>query len=151
ALYLALDALLLYPREESAARARHREIHNALSLEGLANLPLLAAAIILQIACGMWTSPVTFSLGAVALPLPDALRLIGLVALSAMSLAVTPRRVRAENRFEWGPIAEVAIVFAGIFATILPLLAILEAGSSGAMAGLLHLVTGHDGQPINWA
>lgn len=151
ALYVALDSLLLYPREDPAARAQHREVHNALGLEGLANLPLLAGAIILQIACGVWSSPVAFPLGVAVLPLPDAVRLIGLVLLAAASLALTPRRVRAENRFEWGPIAEVAIVFAGIFACILPLLAILEAGSGGAMAGLLHLVTGHDGQPINWA
>ncbi len=150
-LYIALDSMLLYPREDSAAREQHRELHNVLGLEGLMNLPLLAGAIILQIACGMWRSPVAFSLGAVALPLPDAVRLIGLSVLAAVSLALTPRRVRAENRFEWGPIVEVAIVFAGIFACILPLLAILEAGASGAMAGLLRLVTNHQGQPINWA
>jgi Na+/H+ antiporter NhaD/arsenite permease-like protein len=151
AVYIALDSLILYPREDSAPRARHREVHNALGLEGVANIPLLAGAIVLQIACGMWTSPVAFSLGVAALPLPDAVRLAGLVALAGMSLVLTPRQVRTKNRFEWGPIVEVGVVFAGIFACILPLLAILEAGSRGAMVGLLHLVSGAGGEPINWA
>jgi Na+/H+ antiporter NhaD/arsenite permease-like protein len=151
AIYMALDSILLYPREDSGARARHKEVHNALGLEGWINLALLAGAIILQIACGLWRSPVSLPLGATALPLPDAVRLLGLVSLAAASLLLTPVRIRAANRFEWGPIAEVIIVFAGIFACILPLLAILEAGRDGAMAGLLHLVTGADGRPINWA
>jgi Na+/H+ antiporter NhaD/arsenite permease-like protein len=151
ALYLALDSLLFYPREDRAARARHKEVHNALGLEGSVNLPLLAGAIILQIVCGMWSSTIAITLGATPLPLPDIMRLLGLAGLAGASLRLTPRKVRTENHFEWGPIREVAIVFAGIFACILPLLAILEAGDRGAMAGLLQLVTGPNGQPINWA
>ncbi len=126
-------------------------MHNALGLEGRVNLLLLALAIILQIACGLWHSSLSLTLGATLLPLPDIVRLLGLAALSAASLFLTPHRIRAENRFEWGPIAEVVIVFAGIFACILPLLAILQAGRDGAMTGLLQLVTGADGRPINWA
>jgi Na+/H+ antiporter NhaD/arsenite permease-like protein len=151
AIYLTLDSLLLYRREDSAARARHKQVHNALGLEGRVNLLLLAGAIILQIACGQWQSPLSINLGVTPLPLPDIVRLLALAALAMASLALTPRRVRMANHFAWEPIAEVAIVFAGIFACILPLLAILEAGPNGAMAGLLHLVTGPDGQPINWA
>jgi Na+/H+ antiporter NhaD/arsenite permease-like protein len=151
AVYLILDSLLLYRREDSAARAQHKEMHNALGLEGRVNLLLLACAITLQIACGLWQSPLSITLAATSLPLPDIVRLLGLAALAAASLLLTPRRIRAANHFAWEPIAEVAIVFAGIFACILPLLAILEAGPNGAMAGLLHLVIGPDGQPINWA
>ena len=43
------------------------------------------------------------------------------------------------------------MVFAGIFISILPLLAILEAGLQGALGGLIRVVTGADGQPINSA
>src|SRR5262249_177816 len=148
---LAIDSVVFSPREDSVARAQHKEVHNALGLEGGINLPLLAGAIILQIGCGMWNSRTSIFFGTTALPLPDAVRLLGLALLATASLALTPRRVRTENRFEWGPITEVAIVFAGIYACALPLLAILEAGPAGAMSGVLHLVTDHDGQPINWA
>jgi Na+/H+ antiporter NhaD/arsenite permease-like protein len=45
---------------------------------------------------------------------------------SVISLLVTPRRVRYENRFTWHPIVEVAVLFAGIFATMIPALLLLE-------------------------
>ena len=46
---------------------------------------------------------------------------------------------------------EVGILFAGIFMTILPLLAILEAGVSGSMGGLIGMVNDANGRPIDWA
>jgi Na+/H+ antiporter NhaD/arsenite permease-like protein len=150
-LYLVLDSALLYPREDSRARARHKEVHNTLGLDGRANLPLLAAAIVLQIVCGMWQSPAGLPLGGAVLSLADIVRLLGLGLLSWLSLVLTPHRIRTENRFDWAPIVEVGVVFAGIFISILPLLAILEAGLQGALGGLIRVVTGADGQPINGA
>ena len=50
-----------------------------------------------------------------------------MVAMIALSLKVGPHRPRQLNRFGWAPIQEVAIIFAGIFATMIPALAILEA------------------------
>jgi Na+/H+ antiporter NhaD/arsenite permease-like protein len=61
--------------------------------------------------------------------------------LALASLALTPRAVRAGNAFSWAPIAEVAKLFAGIFFTIIPLLAMLQAGRAGALAGVVALVT----------
>ena len=58
-----------------------------------------------------------------------------LVAMG-LSLATTPRKVRERNDFEWGPIAEVAKLFIGIFITMIPALAILEA--NGASLGLVN-------------
>ena len=52
----------------------------------------------------------------------------------ALSLVTTPKRVRERNDFEWGPIAEVAKLFIGIFITMIPALAILQA--NGASLGL---------------
>ncbi len=43
---------------------------------------------------------------------------------------------------------EVAKLFAGIFLTIAPVLAMLKAGSDGAFAPVVGLVTSPDGQPI---
>jgi Na+/H+ antiporter NhaD/arsenite permease-like protein len=53
--------------------------------------------------------------------------------------------VRAANGFSWGPIKEVAILFAGIFICIVPVMAMLQAGSHGAFAHLLALVSHPDG------
>ena len=45
------------------------------------------------------------------------------------------------------PIREVAKLFAGIFVTIIPVLAMLQAGRNGTFAALLRVVTEPDGTP----
>jgi Na+/H+ antiporter NhaD/arsenite permease-like protein len=52
----------------------------------------------------------------------------------AASWLATPRAVREANEFSLGPIQEVAILFAGIFVTIIPAMAMLRVGEEGAMA-----------------
>jgi len=51
----------------------------------------------------------------------------GMLAMAALSWFTTPRPLRRENGFTWAPIVEVAVLFAGIFATMMPALAILNA------------------------
>jgi Na+/H+ antiporter NhaD/arsenite permease-like protein len=51
---------------------------------------------------------------------------LGMLALTLVSLRFTPRSVREANRFTWGPMAEVAVLFAGIFVTMVPALALLN-------------------------
>ena len=95
----------------SAAEARV-----PLSIEGKINLPLLLVVI-----------------GAVFLPTPW--REMAMVAAAAVSAWKTPAKVREENEFTWYPIEEVAILFAGIFATMIPALLILKA--RGAELGVV--------------
>ncbi len=70
----------------------------------------------------------------------DLLREAGIVLMGVLSLATTPRSLREENSFSWEPIREVAILFAAIFATMIPALAILRAGDHGPLAFLLRAV-----------
>ncbi len=63
-----------------------------------------------------------------------------IVALGFLSLHLTPKNLREANEFSWAPILEVAKLFAGIFITIIPALAILRAGTHGALAGLITAV-----------
>jgi Na+/H+ antiporter NhaD/arsenite permease-like protein len=49
-----------------------------------------------------------------------------MIGLALLSLLLTKRGLRAAHKFTWGPIAEVAILFLGIFVTMVPALAILE-------------------------
>ena len=56
--------------------------------------------------------------------------------------------MREANAFNWEPIAEVAKLFAGIFLTIIPVIAMLHAGRAGPLAGVVDLVTDSaTGQP----
>ena len=53
--------------------------------------------------------------------------IVAMTLLAGLSLATTSRPLREENRFGFGPIVEVAVLFAGIFATMIPALEILRA------------------------
>jgi len=74
-----------------------------------------------------------------------------MIAVTIASLTLTPQANRAENGFSWGPIKEVAKLFAGIFIAIIPVLAMLKAGANGAFAPLVALVTNPDGSANNAA
>ena len=60
-----------------------------------------------------------------------------LLLIAILSLVLTPNEHREANGFSWEPIVEVAILFAGIFICIIPVLAMLDAGKDGAFAWLL--------------
>jgi Na+/H+ antiporter NhaD/arsenite permease-like protein len=98
----------------------------------------------------------TFDLGRVTVlgtevELANTLRDAVMVAVTVASLALTRKADRVENGFSWGPIKEVAKLFAGIFVAIIPVLAMLKAGREGAFSGLVGLVTNPDGSPSNAA
>jgi Na+/H+ antiporter NhaD/arsenite permease-like protein len=63
-----------------------------------------------------------------------------LIIMGLLSLYFTNKEIRKSNEFGWGPILEVAYLFAGIFMTIIPALAILKAGEHGALALLIKSV-----------
>ncbi len=63
-------------------------------------------------------------IGAVFMQSP--VRELIMVAMTIMSLRVTPQVCRHKNSFSFGPINEVAILFAGIFVTMIPALIILK-------------------------
>jgi Na+/H+ antiporter NhaD/arsenite permease-like protein len=79
------------------------------------------------------------------------LRDVIFIAVGIASLKFTPQAWREANGFSWGPIKEVAKLFAGIFICMLPVLAMLKAGGSGAFAPLVALVSNADGTPNNAA
>jgi len=99
------------------------------------------------LACAMWNPGVTVSAYGTSLALQDIVRNVVLIAIALASLWLTPQEHRASNGFTWEPIREIAKLFAGIFVTIIPVVAMLAAGRSGAFAWLLRVVTASDGLP----
>ncbi len=71
-------------------------------------------------------------LGGMFLPFPFREGVLAFMAV--LSLATTKAGYREENRFHYGPIVEVAVLFAGLFVTMVPALLIL--GARGAELGL---------------
>jgi Na+/H+ antiporter NhaD/arsenite permease-like protein len=55
----------------------------------------------------------------------------GTLGFAALSFKTTAPSVHAQNRFSWGPIVEVAVVFVGVFITMVPAMSFLaERGAS---------------------
>jgi len=122
-----------------------------LGVDGVVNLLPLLAIVALVLMSGTWKPGIEFSVMGTVVGLEQVVRDVALVGVTLASLAITPKAVRAANQFSWLPMKEVAKLFAGIFLTMIPVLAMLKAGESGAFAAVARAVTGPDGQPVPWA
>ncbi|BAN45922.1 sodium:proton antiporter [Metapseudomonas resinovorans] len=122
-----------------------------LRVRGAFNLLLLAGVVGAVLMSGLWKPGIGFDLLGTRVELQSLLRDVLLLGLAGLSLWLTPRALREGNEFNWGPILEVAKLFAGIFLTIAPVIAILRAGAGadGQLAAVATAVTSADGQPIN--
>ncbi|HJL17724.1 MAG TPA: sodium:proton antiporter [Sandaracinaceae bacterium LLY-WYZ-13_1] len=113
--YLLAAFYVMDRRAYGREKAKHIALDEAervpVSAQGLINAPLLLLVI-----------------GAIFLPTPW--REVVMVGLTLVSVFVGPRPPRVANGFTYGPILEVAILFAGIFVTMVPALALLEARGS---------------------
>ncbi|KQX84928.1 sodium:proton antiporter [Variovorax sp. Root473] len=118
-----------------------------IGFDGAINFALLGGVIALVLISGFWKSPVTFDIYGSTMGLPGLVRDVGLIAITLLSLKITAAKVHADNQFEWGPMAEVAKLFAGIFLTIIPVIAMLKAGTQGPFGAIVAAVTRADGQP----
>jgi Na+/H+ antiporter NhaD/arsenite permease-like protein len=65
-------------------------------------------------------------------PWPFGWQEAGMAALALLAYGTTARGHRAANHFSFGPIVEVAVLFAGIFVTMAPALLVLNAWGQGA-------------------
>jgi Na+/H+ antiporter NhaD/arsenite permease-like protein len=90
-----------YRRETPAALERDRRETRPLELRGKENVVLLLAVV-------------------PAALLPSGYREVALFALAALSYLRTPRALHQLNQFSLAPIVEVALLFAGLFACLLP-------------------------------
>ncbi|WP_395697057.1 sodium:proton antiporter [Methylocella sp.] len=114
---------------------------------GLVNVPLIACVVAAIAASGLLRWPPAFEAMGVAVPWQNVLREGVMLAAALASLRLTPAAARAANGFDFEPIREVAILFAAIFACIVPVMAMLQAGGSGIFAPILALLERADGAP----
>ncbi|MES2533610.1 MAG: sodium:proton antiporter [Pseudomonadota bacterium] len=145
ALFYAIDRW--YYRREGVLPVDPTPDTSRIGFDGAVNFWLLAAVVCFVLLSGFWKSPVSFSVAGTEVGLPGLVRDIGLIAITLLSLKITAAKVHAANQFEWGPMAEVAKLFAGIFLTIIPVIAMLKAGANGPFGAVVSAVTRADGQP----
>ena len=146
AAFYALDSWF-YHRDE-AFKARYDPTPDSpLAVEGKINIALLGGVVLAVLMSGVWKPGIAWDVLGTEIELQGVARDLILIGLALLSLKLTPAACREANAFSWGPILEVAKLFFGIFATIVPVIAMLRAGSEGAFAGVVALVTRPDGTP----
>jgi Na+/H+ antiporter NhaD/arsenite permease-like protein len=150
ALFYVIDRHYYLNREEELpVRQDPTPDSRGIRIEGKVNFVLLLAVIGLVLMSGLWKPGIVFDVMGTDVPLPAVLRDVLLVVVTVASLIVTPHVARAGNEFNWEPILEVGKLFAGIFLTIIPVIAMLKAGTDGAFAGVIRAVSDGNGQPID--
>lgn len=136
--YFLVDTVA-WRRETEAARLDRAETGERFKIEGLHNLVFLGGilgGVLLSGSCHLGEVEILGVHQHVQNLVRDGL----LILMAGLSIATTSKKLREENGFTWFPIQEVAYLFAGIFMTIVPALAILKAGEHGALAGLIAAV-----------
>ena len=146
AMFFLLDSWM-YRKEGVLPRESVSDVQ-PLGLQGWANVLLLGVVVGLVLMSGLWKPGISFDVYGAEVTLPSLLRDLGLLAVIIVSLRITPASIHADNQFSWAPMEEVAKLFAGIFLTIIPVIAMLQAGTEGAFASVVHAVNNADGEPI---
>ena len=146
-LFFALDSWFYHRREQESAPVDPTPDTKRFGFDGARNFWLLAVVVGLVLLSGLWKSPVGWDVAGTRIGLPGLVRDIGLVAVTLISIQVTPASAHDSNQFSWGPMVEVAKLFAGIFLTIIPVIAMLRAGIDGPFGAIVSAVTRPDGSP----
>ena len=146
AIFYALDSWF-YHRREELLPADPTPDSRAIGFDGKVNFALLGVVVGLVLVSGFWKSPVSWTIAGAEVGLPGLVRDVGLIVVALVSFKLTPAQVHADNQFGWGPMQEVAKLFAGIFLTIIPVIAMLKAGTSGPFGAVVSAVTRPDGSP----
>ena len=129
-----------------------------LGIEGSFNFLLLIGVIASVLLSGFWKSGTIIPIYHLMnnghefhlnMDLQNLARDLLLLALTFASWKLTPMKLREANDFSWFPIQEVGKLFAGIFITIIPAIAILRAGESGALKSIIESVSS-GGNPVNY-
>jgi len=136
-LFFIIDSV--YYRGEKLEHAKPDETREPLRIEGAFNFILLLGVVGGVIFSGTVHLGELNVLG-IHLSIQNLMKDIWIILMGLISLRLTRKETREGNGFTWAPILEVAYLFAGIFMTIIPALAILQAGEKGALGGFIHAV-----------
>ena len=144
AVFIVVD-LWLYRQDRRVAPVGEARPPLRLRVRGRINFLLIAGIVAAILLSAMWRPGVQFRVDGTTLELQNLTRDAALLLIAVLSLVLTPNEHREANGFTWEPIAEVAILFGGIFACIIPVLAMLQAGPEGAFSWLLAAATSAGG------
>lgn len=148
AIYMAIECYL-YNKEGRPTPPAETQNGEKFGLEGKVNLLLLLGVVAMVLLSGSGWSGAKFEVYHVTLALENIVRDIALLFIAFLSWKLTNRESRTLNGFNWEPIKEVAKLFFGIFLSMIPAIAILQAGTEGALGSVIRMVS-DNGQPVNY-
>ncbi len=149
-IYFFLDKYY-FGKEELPDEAKNLEVNtpkNWFQVRGKTNLILFLCIILSVLVSGYWRPDYRFVIFANKIELQNVVRDLSLIGIGLISYKVVSQRGRKANHFSFEPLMEVVKLFASIFVTAAPVIAILQAGTKGVMEPVVSFVTGLDGQPI---
>ena len=123
-IYSTIEHYIYYNKEHTADLIADLRERTTLRFKGKFNIVLLGGIILSVLMLNPSHFPEMESKDAPVIL--RFLREITLVVISLISLLTTSKQVRRDNHFHWEPIAEVAIIFIGIFLTMTPALEFLS-------------------------
>lgn len=120
------DQVVLNREERERPGSQLEEVmkHEPLRIRGGLNVLFLAGVVVVIYAAGR-------GLGNAGNPWPFGIQEGAMALLGLAAYFTTAPKNREDNRFTFGPIIEVAVLFAGIFVTMAPALLILNAWGQG--------------------
>jgi Na+/H+ antiporter NhaD/arsenite permease-like protein len=137
-IYFSLDTYF-YKKEKISPMSHDTNNRESLKLEGIHNLLFLAGIVSAVLISGIVKLGEINILG-VHRPIQDVVRDGFLILIAILSMFTTREEIRAGNEFTWFPMKEVAILFFGIFMTMMPCLQILQAGERGELAFIIKTI-----------
>ena len=132
-IFFIVDTMHYKKESVEAQEAGGADANDPVRVDGLQNLIFLGGIMGAVLMSGIWQAGDVTVLG-IHMTVQGILRDLIIVAMGLLSLKFTSKELREANEFDWFPIKEVGYLFAGIFMTIVPALAILKAGESGALS-----------------
>ena len=125
AIFNLWDQWALDKDEQELPGSQHEQVlkHEPLRIQGAFEILVLLAVLITIIVAGR--------AAARGAPWPMGVQELVIVGLGVFGFVAGSGERREKNFFAWGPIVEVAILFAAIFVTMAPMLEILNAWSQG--------------------
>ena len=121
-----------------------------LGLQGKRNLVLLPLVPLVVVLAGTAPPGRAVMLAGLAVARNQLVMVGLLLGVAALSLRWTPPSIRRANEFTWAAMVEVAVLFAAIFVTIEPVLAMLRHGTGGALLAFLNPGGVPDGPLYFW-
>lgn len=138
-----------YRKEGDLPEQSQEDEPDGLKIEGGINILFLAGVVGAVLLSGVWKPGIGFDIYHVHIEIQNVARDVLLLALAGLSWKFTSLQSRLANGFSWFPILEVGKLFAAIFITIIPAIAILKAGTAGALEPIISAVSA-DGEPVNY-